>query len=380
MKKYSLFLSVILSFVGVSNAEAVYNGSPALGDERVVLVVGGAQWRIGCSGSLVAPRIVYTAAHCAEGGANYVWPPNATVGENNSISPVKVVKKFIPKEFNTCSNCGRGAIQDFMVLVLEKDLADVKPMRTATLEEISSLIKNQTDVIQIGYGLKQIAPNNNVGPTNYPERIVSKLRSTPFLQSNVEEILLLQNKPNIFINTINSPDKMMCGGDSGSPLYFKDGSDYVYVGALSSVTGVECRNTKNDPIRSNPFWIERTLGVYYVAAYYQSTIDEAELYVKSEVEKDKAAAELKAKQEAEAKAAADLKVKQEYEAYLVKMAEAKAAIELKAKQDAEAKALADKIAAQKLAGKKTTITCVKGKTTKKVTGIKPVCPKGYKKR
>ena len=380
MKKYSLFLSVILSFVGVSNAEAVYNGSPALGDERVVLVVGGPQWRIGCSGSLVAPRIVYTAAHCAEGGANYVWPPNATVGENNSISPVKVVKKFIPKEFNTCSNCGRGAIEDFMVLVLEKDLADVKPMRTATLEEISSLIKNQTDVIQIGYGLKQIAPNNNVGPTNYPERIVSKLRATPFLQSNIEEVLLSQNKPNIFINTINSPDKMMCGGDSGSPLYFKDGADYVYIGALSSVTGVECRNTKDDPLRSNPFWVERTLSVYYVAAYYQSTIDEAELYVKVEAEKDKAAAELKAKQEAEAKAAAELKAKQEYEAYLVKMAEAKAAIELKAKQDAEAKALADKIAAQKLEAKKITITCVKGKITKKITAVKPVCPQGYKKK
>jgi hypothetical protein len=30
--------------------------------------------------------------------------------------------------------------------------------------------------------------------------------------------------------------------------------------------------------------------------------------------------------------------------------------------------------------KKTTITCVKGKTTKKVTAVKPVCPTGYKKK
>jgi hypothetical protein len=29
---------------------------------------------------------------------------------------------------------------------------------------------------------------------------------------------------------------------------------------------------------------------------------------------------------------------------------------------------------------KITISCVKGKTTKKVTAIKPVCPKGYKKK
>ena len=86
---------------------------------------------------------------------------------------------------------------------------------------------------------------------------------------------------------------------------------------------------------------------------------------------DEAAAELKAKQEAEAKAASDkaaaeLKAKQE--------AEAKAVAELKAKQEAEAKAKAD------AAKKKTTITCIKGKKVKKVTAVKPKCPKGFKKR
>jgi YVTN family beta-propeller protein len=83
----------------------------------------------------------------------------------------------------------------------------------------------------------------------------------------------------------------------------------------------------------------------------------------------KAAAELKAKQEAEVKAAAELKAKQE--------AEVKAAAEIKAKQEAEAKAAADKTAA---AMKKSTITCIKGKLTKKVTAVKPVCPVGYKKK
>jgi hypothetical protein len=76
----------------------------------------------------------------------------------------------------------------------------------------------------------------------------------------------------------------------------------------------------------------------------------------------KAAEELKAKQEAEAKAAAELKAKQE--------AEAKAAAELKAKQEAAALAAANK---------KITITCVKGKTVKKVTAVKPKCPKGFKR-
>lgn len=36
--------------------------------------------------------------------------------------------------------------------------------------------------------------------------------------------------------------------------------------------------------------------------------------------------------------------------------------------------------AKPVAAKKTSITCVKGKTTKKVTAVNPMCPKGYKKR
>ena len=122
----------------------------------------------------------------------------------------------------------------------------------------------------------------------------------------------------------------------------------------------------------------------------------AELKTKQEAEAKAAAdkaAELKAKQDAEAKAAADLKAKLEAEA---KLAADKAAAELKAKQEAEAKLAADKIAADlkekqdaeakaaadkaAAASKKTTITCVKGKFTKKVTAVKPVCPKGYKKK
>jgi hypothetical protein len=40
----------------------------------------------------------------------------------------------------------------------------------------------------------------------------------------------------------------------------------------------------------------------------------------------------------------------------------------------------DIYAAPKVVAKKTTITCVKGKTTKKVTAVNPKCPAGYKKK
>ena len=94
----------------------------------------------------------------------------------------------------------------------------------------------------------------------------------------------------------------------------------------------------------------------------------AELKAKQEAEA-KAAAEFAAKQEAEAKAAAELKAKQE--------ADLKAATELKAMQDAELKAKQE-AEAKAAAARKITITCVKGKLTKKVSAVKPKCPAGYK--
>ncbi len=121
---------------------------------------------------------------------------------------------------------------------------------------------------------------------------------------------------------------------------------------------------------------------------------------------DKAAAELKAKQEAEAKAEAarveaankaidaankateaankaaaeadaKAKIEAERQAVIAEAARQVAIAEAANKAAAEAAAAEAKAAADK---KKKTITCVKGKTVKKVTAANPKCPKGYTKK
>jgi hypothetical protein len=93
---------------------------------------------------------------------------------------------------------------------------------------------------------------------------------------------------------------------------------------------------------------------------------------KKQASEEKAAADKAAADKAAAdKAAAD------------KAAADKAAADKAAADKAAAdKAAADKAAADKAAAamKKSTITCIKGKLTKKVTAVKPVCPAGYKKK
>jgi hypothetical protein len=160
------------------------------------------------------------------------------------------------------------------------------------------------------------------------------------------------------------------------------GSDFIFakdftVKVYSNDGGVKLQNTSASAIVKDGFLEVRADDFLFAKTEIRVAADAPGIALqkaKAEAEA-KAAAELKAKQEAEAKAAAELKAKQE--------AEAKAAAELKAKQDAEAKAEAARILANAktaAANKKTTITCVKGKLTKKVTAVKPTCPKGYKKK
>jgi hypothetical protein len=84
--------------------------------------------------------------------------------------------------------------------------------------------------------------------------------------------------------------------------------------------------------------------------------------------------QFRAKPTTEARVAAELKAKEE--------ADARAAFEKAALENAiKDKAAAEKAAREKAAAtKKVTITCVNGKLTKKVTATKPKCPTGYKKK
>jgi hypothetical protein len=85
-------------------------------------------------------------------------------------------------------------------------------------------------------------------------------------------------------------------------------------------------------------------------------------------EENRQLAEARAKVESEAKILAEA---QERARQAQAEAQALAAAELKAKQEA-----ADKAAS----AKKITITCIKGKTLKKVKAVNPKCPKGYSKK
>jgi len=360
-----------------NTSHASYESAPDFSNDRVVpLMSSPNDLNSNGSGFLYSSRIVFTSGHTAfsfnSNGERQEFRPNLAVGKPNvSIktigSGVRVIKRIsAPKYLGNDS----PDLHDFAILILESDLIPAEPVQLLTPEIEQILVEKRAEVKIHGYGNTvdlcgsgESVPckTNRFNASDVPRSITATLRpATDFLTLVGYQVPKRLSEQLLFFTPGKSS---MCGGDSGGSLTTTFNGNIMYLANIGTADRIYACG--QSPSFDGKGGINYSQPIYR----YLDLIKEAEIFVATQIALEKAeakaVAELKAKQEAEAKAAAELKAKQE--------AEAKAAAELKAKQEAEAKAAA---AAQK----KTTITCVKGKLTKKVTAVKPVCPKGYKKK
>ena len=395
MKKFLLVLVSLSLFMSTTSAHAVHGGESALGDHRVVAII---HWyengQAGCTGALIAPRIVMTAAHClARNPIDGKYPssktalpksglldlneapvwvsaPGAVVAPGNIGAKVKArgIAQFPSPMYRDGGaidgdpNKLYGPMYDFGIIILDKPLS-TKTYRIATLEELRDLVKFNKSITQIGYGLTSY--EEAIGKAQrdgIPRKIETAVRSDLILGNNKQlytvwpELMLVQTK--------YKKGEYTCGGDSGIPAWFEKNGEWIYIGASGAGMGAECSSAPDDQLWTDQFWSVNAGNQFDTAQAYPEVIQAANKFlVEQVILEEKIVAELKAKQELEVRIAAELKAKQE--------AEAKAAAELKAQQEAQAKAAAVK---------KTTITCTKGKLVRKVTAINPTCPRGYYRR
>jgi len=374
-------LSLSLSIYPTTSAQAVHGGESALGDPRVVAIIGWYETnQAGCTGALIAPRVVMTSGHCLSRNPTdgkypssntedpktkiltekdtpiWVAAPGVVVPRGGATVKAKVIAQFASSRFEgnllDCKNAGggdcHGALFDFGIMILDRPLSN-QTYKVATVEDIRDLVVNQKEIIEIGYGMSTYEQTQGTAfRDGIPRKIITKVRSD-IIQDNRKfysyypELMIVQTR--------YKPGEYSCGADSGIPGWFEKNGEWIYLGAAGVGMGPECGTPLDDPIWKDSYWMQNSGDQFDTAQAYPEVIEAANKFLAEQVvlEEKIAAAELKAKQEADAKAAA----------------------ELKAKQEADAKAAALK---------KTTITCIKGKLVKKVTAVKPVCPKGYKKK
>jgi len=370
-------LAICISLVTLhlsAPSSAVEFGQDATGDPTAVKVRG-------ASGFLYSERIVITVAHIF--GNNYqetlreisryeregvIYSPGiVTIAGQKGY---KVKKILFPSTFVYPDYRNNLITDDLAIVVLSEDIPVTKKAALATEEQMKRFAREKAKVELVGYGITDFSQRDSLSPIN--NRAPHKLTST--LISPEEVLNFYRQYPNVDWKQINKPgvygivqhrelkQSHICDGDSGS-VFFVEENNVRYVLGTTGLGLVN--NNCQVPERLFTFpsmsWIDPKSKL-------SSLIKEAEEIVAEDKRKEFAQAE-------EVRLAVELKAKQEAEA------KAKAEAEAKAKVEAEAKAKAEADAKAKAAlSKKTTITCVKGKISKKVTAVNPKCSAGYKKK
>ena len=343
-------ISLLMNFVTHSSdrAQAYYKGQEVSNSGFTVAITPSQKMfpSLYCTGVLFGERIVITAKKCllVSGGSLLsplenadVYAPDADVSKSKPAA--KIVQYFAP-----VGNL-KSLFPDIIFLVLDKKIGNSPIEELLTYEKGKSLSNIMSNVEVFGYGVSGEFDKEPFW--KLPRKVSARL---DFQKESYE------NQTDYF-----RMNPFFCEGDIGGPIVTTIDGKLVLIGIVyKAVSGWDwfC-DGKDVSYSSNGLVSSPKLSFATPAGQYKSVFDQALSLATELSKKEQAADELRAKQEAEAKAAEELRAKQEAEAAAV----------LKAKLEADARAAA---------AKKTTITCIKGKLSKKVTAIKPKCPPGYK--
>jgi len=344
VKKLLVCVTILASvFVSGTTTQAIYGGDSAIGDTRVAsLIVGSTTKRNSCTVSLLSPQIVVGAAHCSDYGTTHyglpyesssftpyadLWvaQPGVDISKDDTSTRVKVVKGYITKGWSNTSCTATSACQqvdDIVFWVLEKPLVSSYAMTVANAQEVATLKSSGSQVTHIGYGMHKFQESSD----GTPKKIFGNATSLPNYQQG-----RLTGKT---IITKTSTTQSVCPGDSGSPVYSTfSGKEKIFAVQYAPYAGGGLCDTNPWPAEKTPM-AQNTLIYPYIDLIRSEPLACAVV------------------------AAFD-------------------GIDCPTPTTVPATTTVPVATATP---KSTTITCVKGKTTKKVTAVNPKCPTGYKKK
>jgi hypothetical protein len=321
MNKIKILLSAVL-LLNISPAHAMENATNAVNEKRTVPIVIDGPRKV-CTGFLYSERIVLTAGHCLSDRdakkpyqKHYIGLPGIPYSKDNA-KLIEAEKVIFPKNWSLKGENDFTDIEDFGILILKESISINGKTTIATQEQIDLYIKNKTLVSTVGYGIQSVSHKQN-------DLTVPQYAEFPLESLDIVKTVLNTNKYyGMKINTVQIPGGPgTCPGDSGSAFYIKDGENFIYLGPLSWGVGMS-------PNCSGKEWQSKVMYIGSVAAYdYLYLIKEAEDYV--------------------------------------------------IKQNTTITPTPTASSTTKKPIIKITIKCYKGKETKKIYGINPKCPKGYK--
>ncbi len=207
----------------------VVGGEPAeVGDypSTVSLMMnqGGGVWESSCTGTLVAPTVVVTAAHCLQDWYGspistnevrivygYTDPASAPASERRTLASIHPNPDYDP--YASTDSDGLGETMDIGVMVLSEPIENAVVTPILPASEVDDVLVAGAEVHVVGYGI------NNIN--TWDSGILYKA-VTPYIRHIPTEMLA---------GSPGNPDS--CNGDSGGPAYVMVGGSLYLVGITS---------------------------------------------------------------------------------------------------------------------------------------------------
>ena len=195
-----------LGLVPTYNAQAIYKGTSALGSPYVVKYRTSNSW---CSGTLVEPQILVTAAHCIvdygvpESASDIgVYPPGADTTKSSIVA--RGYQIFYPDDFYNDTDVIEP--NDIAFVVLDKAVATTVRLKLANYDVTQQIVAQGATITHFGYGRTSLANNY---PT-IPQQVVARPRT----QKNYFSFGGFERT---YINFLADEYGSTCPGDSGGP-------------------------------------------------------------------------------------------------------------------------------------------------------------------
>jgi secreted trypsin-like serine protease len=176
-----------------------------------------------CSGVLIRPRVILTAAHCMPSPPNIVALSAEDINRLQGAELVRVKKSFVHPGYRAGASIPN---HDIAVLILEKD-ARTSPVAAATTKELAAA----TRTTLAGFGNDDVHSTRGFGLKRKVTVDIIALRRKASENFDSQESELGFESDDEFV--AGNPVMDSCNGDSGGPAYILNNGKLLVAGLTS---------------------------------------------------------------------------------------------------------------------------------------------------